>query len=37
MELKTQFYLSHVALYAKGWYKKTENIFEDLKHILIYS
>lgn len=26
--------LSHVALYAKGWYQKTDNIWEDLIKIL---
>jgi hypothetical protein len=26
--------LKHVSLYAKGWYEKTDNVFEDLKKIL---
>lgn len=26
--------LSHTVLYAKGWYKKSEDVFEDLKKIL---
>ena len=29
-----KFKLSHVILYAKGWYLRTDNIFEDLKKIL---
>jgi hypothetical protein len=29
-----QFQLSHLALYAKGWYLKTDDIWEDLKKIL---
>lgn len=29
-----QFKLSHVVLYAKGWYLETENKWEDLKKIL---
>lgn len=29
-----QFKLSHVVLYAKGWYLRTENKWEDLKKIL---
>lgn len=29
-----KFKLSHVVLYAKGWYCKTDNVWEDLKHIL---
>ena len=28
------FPLSHTVLYAKNWYKRTEDIFEDLKKIL---
>ncbi len=28
------FPLTHLVLYAKGWYKKTDNIWEDLKKIL---
>lgn len=28
------FTLSHVCLYAKGWYVKTNDIFEDLKKFL---
>lgn len=28
------FPLSNVVLYAKGWYKRTDNIWEDLKQIL---
>jgi len=28
------FKLSHLVLYAKGWYKQTDNVFEDLKKIL---
>lgn len=29
-----KFKLSHVVLYSKGWYCKTDDIWEDLKHIL---
>jgi hypothetical protein len=28
------FTLTNVVLYAKGWYKKTDDIWEDLKNIL---
>lgn len=28
------FPLSHLVLYAKGWYKNTDNVVEDLKKIL---
>lgn len=31
-----QFTLSHVVLYAKGWYTKTEDIWADLTKILEY-
>ena len=27
--------LNHFILYCKGWYNRTENIFEDLKKILV--
>lgn len=30
-----QFQLNHTVLYAKGWYNKTDNVFEDLKKILL--
>lgn len=30
-----QFQLAHLVLYAKGWYKKTDDIWEDLKKILV--
>lgn len=29
------FPLGHVTLYAKGWYNKSDDVFEDLKKILI--
>lgn len=29
-----KFKLSHLVLYAKGWYKRTDNVWEDLKKIL---
>lgn len=29
------FRLSNVVLYAKGWYKKTDDVWEDLKQILV--
>lgn len=29
-----KFKLTHVALYAKGWYKQTDNVWEDLIGIL---
>jgi len=32
--MKKQFKLSHLALYAKGWYKKTDDIWADLLKIL---
>ena len=33
--MKTKvFSLSNLVLYAKGWYKQTDNIWEDLKQIL---
>ena len=28
------FKLSHVVLYAKGWYQKSDDIWKDLKKIL---
>lgn len=28
------FKLNHIALYAKGWYKRSDNIWEDLKKCL---
>ena len=31
---KEKFKLSHTVLYAKGWYKKSDDVFEDLKEIL---
>jgi hypothetical protein len=34
MQILKPFPLSHVALYAKGWYRKSDNIFEDLRKIL---
>lgn len=34
MQIKDKFKLSHVALYAKGFYKRTDNVFEDLLEIL---
>lgn len=34
MTKKDIFPLSHLVLYAKGWYKQTDNIWEDLKEIL---
>lgn len=34
--IKEKVKLSHTVLYAKGWYKKTDDIFEDLKRILQY-
>lgn len=33
--MKEKFKLSHVVLYAKGWYEKTDNVWEDLKKILV--
>lgn len=35
MILKEKFYLSHVTLYAKNWYRKTDSVFEDLRKVLI--
>lgn len=32
--MNKQFELGHVTLYAKGWYNRTENVFEDLKQML---
>lgn len=32
---KQKFKLAHIALYAKGWYQKTDNIYADLKKILV--
>jgi len=32
--MENKFDLSHVVLYAKGWYLNTGNVFEDLKKIL---
>jgi len=32
--MKNKFKLTHVILYAKGWYKKTDDVWEDLKQIL---
>lgn len=34
MTVKEPIYLSHVVLYAKGWYSKTNDVIEDLKKIL---
>jgi hypothetical protein len=34
MEVKDKFKLSHVALYAKGFYIRTDNVIEDLIEIL---
>lgn len=34
MEKSKQFALSHLTLYAKGWYLRTDDIWEDLKKIL---
>jgi hypothetical protein len=34
MEVIKPFPLGHVALYAKGWYRKTDDIFSDLRKIL---
>lgn len=34
MEKSKQFALSHLTLYAKGWYLRTDNIWEDLIKIL---
>ena len=34
MTKTTVFPLSHTVLYAKNWYKRTEDVFEDLKKIL---
>ena len=31
---KEKFPLTHVVLYAKGWYKTTDNIWDDFKEIL---
>jgi len=33
--MDNKFILSHTVLYAKGWYKKTNDIWEDLKAILV--
>lgn len=32
--MKEKVRLSHVVLYAKGWYERTNNIFDDLKKML---
>ena len=32
--LKDKFPLSHVVLYAKGWYERTNDLYEDLKKML---
>lgn len=32
--MKKKYKLSHLVLYAKGWYKKSDNIWEDLIKIL---
>lgn len=32
--MEQKFKLTHVVLYAKGWYKRTDNIWDDLKKIL---
>lgn len=32
--MENKFKLSHVVLYAKGWYKHSDDIWEDLKKIL---
>lgn len=34
MKDKKIFPLSHVVLYAKGWYKRTDNVWDDLLKIL---
>jgi len=34
MNCKSPFYLSHVTLYAKGWYNRSEDIVSDLIKIL---
>lgn len=34
MKNKNKFELSHVVLYAKGWYQKTDDIFRDLRFAL---
>jgi hypothetical protein len=34
--MENKFTLSHVVLYAKGWYQKSDNVWEDLKQILEY-
>lgn len=31
---KSKFPLTNIVLYAKGWYKRTDNVFDDLKKIL---
>jgi hypothetical protein len=33
--MKNKFKLTNLVLYAKGWYLKTDNIWEDLKKILV--
>ena len=32
--MEQKFKLTNVVLYAKGWYKKSDDIWEDLKKIL---
>jgi len=32
--MKERFKLSHLVLYAKGWYAKTDDVWEDLQKIL---
>ena len=32
--MEQKFKLANVVLYAKGWYKKSDDIWEDLKKIL---
>lgn len=34
MEKSKVFRLSHLVLYAKGWYKITDNVWDDLKEML---
>ena len=33
--MEQKFKLTNVVLYAKGWYKKSDDIWEDLKKILL--
>jgi len=34
MEKESKFKLSHLTLYAKGWYKNSDNVWDDLIEIL---